>query len=233
MWRSPPDSLSVAVSLHHALSFAMFDAADPAFFAWASYTIPRDTPRVSGWAQQRLALVSSGTAVGQRCYRGDLVACRIALLLAPEADPVLTWHDSVTRRRLVRRHGALARRRDQNEERRCLAGSDAACIAVLQQFPPSAFREPGASALRVGFLKHALAVGGPGAIERLLGVHTSPAGRLEAAARQPLDSVIGSWQARVKHTRAPSEDLTIGITMVSLLWTTAIGALALRSSRWR
>lgn len=233
-WRAPVDSASIAQSLHHAMMHAAFAAADAAFLAWAGNAIPNDTLRASEWANQRLLLVSAQSAVGGRCYAGDRKACRIALLLTPGSDPVLDWHDSMTRRRLVRRHGAMARRMDSRAERQCLAGSDDACIELLQLFPSAAFREPAALGLRLGFLRHALAVGGTGAVARLLTASTaSPTERLAAAAGVPIDSLIGSWQARVRETRAPSEDLTFGITIMSLAWVAGIGALSLRSSRWR
>lgn len=233
-WRSPADSADMAATLRYAMTYSVFAAADPAFFAWAGNAIPTDTLHVTDWANQRLVLVSSSSAVGGRCYRGDVQACRIALMLSSGADPILDWHDSTTRRRLVRRHGTLARRLDSRAERQCLAGSDAACISLLQLLPAGTLREPAAVALRSGFLRHVLAVGGAGAVERLLaGSGVSPTSRLEAAARLPLDAVIGSWQTRVRDTRAPSEDLTIGIAMMSVAWAAGMGALSLRSSRWR
>lgn len=233
-WRSSVDSASLAASLLHAMIYAAFAVADPDFFAWAGNRIPDDALRPSEWANQRLLLLSSSSAVGGWCFRGDLAACKTALLLSVSADPIRDWHDTTTRRRLVERHGALARRMDARAEQQCVAGSDTACITLLHLFPPESFREPVAASLRFGLVKHALAVGGAGAAERLLTVDTDkPAARLEAAARMPIDSLVGSWQSRVRETRAPSEDLTIGITIMSLVWATGMGALSLRSSRWR
>lgn len=233
-WRAPVDSTSLAATLLHAMTYATFAAVDPAFFAWTGNAIPDDTLLASEWAAQRLLLVSAPSAVGGRCYRGDRDACRIALLLSPVSDPILEWHDSATRRELVRAHGPAARRMDARAEQQCLAGSDAACVALLRLLPPETTREPAPVRLRIGLLRHALHVGGAGAIERMLtGSAQNPAARLEAAAGVPIDSLIGSWQARVRETRAPSEDLTIGITIMSLAWATGMGALSLRSSRWR
>lgn len=233
-WRSPVDSANLAASLLHAMTYAAFAVADPEFFAWAGNGIPDDTLRASEWANQRLLLLSSASAVGSRCFRGDLPACKTALLLSRSSDPIREWHDSTTRRRLVERHGALARRMDARAERQCAAGSDTACITLLHLFPPGTFREPVAASLRFGLVRHALAVGGAGSAERLLTANADdPAARLEAAARMPIDSLVGGWQARVRDTRAPSEDLTIGITIMSLAWATGMGGLSLRSSRWR
>jgi hypothetical protein len=233
-WRSPADSASIAAALQYAMTYMVFAASDPAFFAWAGSVIPGDTLNASEWANQRLLLVSSASAVAGRCYRGDIQACRTALMLMPGSDPILDWHDSTTRRRLVRRHGALARRLDARAEQQCLGGSDASCVSLLQLFPSGTFREPTAVALRSAFLRHALAVGGAGAVERLLVANSgSPTTRLEAAAQLPVDSLIGRWQMRVRETRAPSQDLTVGIAIMSVAWAAGMGALSLRSSRWR
>jgi hypothetical protein len=232
-WRGPVDSASIAASLHHAITYAAFAVPDPALFAWAGNAIPDDTVLVSEWANQRLLLISSASAVGTRCYEGDINACRIALMLS-RADPIREWHDSTTRRNLVRRRGELARRMDARAEQQCLAGSDASCIALLQVFPASTFHEPAVVTLRFGLLRHALSLGGAGSTERLLMASAgSPSDRLEAAARMPIDSLIRSWQTRVRETHAPSEDLTFGITIMSLAWAAGMGALSLRSSRWR
>jgi hypothetical protein len=233
-WRAPVDSASIAGTLQFAMTYTAFAVSDAAFFAWAGNSIPDDTLNASEWANQRLHLVSSTSAVGSRCFRGDIQACRVALMLTPGSNPIHDWHDSTTRRRLVRRHGALARRVDARGEQQCLAGSDADCIALLELFPAETFREPTAPALRSGLLRHAVAVGGAGSVERLLELNgVNSTARLEAAARLPMDSLIGSWRARVRDTRAPSEDLTVGITIMSLAWATGMGALSLRSSRWR
>lgn len=233
-WRGRGDSADIAASLYHAMTYAMYTAADPAFFAWAGYSIPADTVTAAGWADQRLALVSATSALGRRCYEGEVSACKIALLLSPTADPVLEWHDSTSRRRLVRRNRAMARRIDAIVDRQCQGGSDVACIALLRQFPSGTFREPAPVALRAGFLKHAVAVGGSGAVDRLLAPGAGNYSvRLERASGLPIDSLVASWQTRVRHTHAPSEDLTIGIAIMALAWATGIGALSLRSSRWR
>lgn len=150
-WRAPVDSAELSAALHRAISYAAFTAVDPDFFAWAGNAIPGDTLRASDWANQRLLLVSAPTAVGGRCYRGDKEACRIALLLSPESDPVLQWHDSTTRRRLVRRHAAMARRMDARAEQQCLEGADAACITLLQLFPGKTFGSRPRSASASGF----------------------------------------------------------------------------------
>lgn len=233
-WRGQSDSASIAQTLRFATTFATFAVASPSLLSWAGSALPTDTLRASDWANLRLLLVSSNTAVADRCYRGDAHACRVALMLAPSGDPVLDWHDSTTRRTLVHRFGAYARRMDQGAVQQCLGGSDSACVAVLLLFPREMFREPTASGLRSGFLRYAVAVGGAGAVERLLITDAvDPMARLEAASQVPIDSLIGSWRARIRETRAPSDDLTFGITIMSLAWVTGMGALSLRSSRWR
>lgn len=232
-WRGSVDSATMASSLAHALLYAAFSASGSAFFAWAGNALPGPELTKSEWAEQRLLLVSARTAVGSRCYQGDLEACKRALLIEPAADPVMDWHDSTTRRQLVRRHGALARRIDVAATRQCESGSDSSCVRLLREFPERHFAEPAAGALRSAMLRHALAIGGDRAIERLLTASAEPAARLASAAGVPLDTLLRGWQRRVHDTQAPSEDLSAGITLMTLAWATGLGALSLRSSRWR
>ncbi|MGH7636241.1 MAG: hypothetical protein ACREOK_01215 [Gemmatimonadaceae bacterium] len=232
-WRGAVDSVTIGSSLAHALSYAAFSASGSAFFAWAGNTVPGGELTKSDWAEQRLLLVSTRTAVGSRCYQGDLEACKHSLLIERAADPIMEWHDSTTRRQLVRRNGALARRIDVVATRQCEAGADSSCVRLLRAFPESHFREPAAVALRSAILRHALAIGGEGAIERLLTASPEPAARLASASGMPIDTLLRGWQRRVHDTHAPSEDLSVGITLMALAWATGLGALSLRSSRWR
>ena len=232
-WRGTLDSATIASSLAHALSYAAFSASGPTFFAWAGNTVPGGEVTKSDWAEQRLLLVSARSAVGSRCYEGDLEACKHALLIERAADPIMEWHDSTTRRQLVRRHGALARRIDVAATLQCEAGSDSSCVRLLREFPESHFREPAAGALRSTILRHALAIGGEGAVERLLTASPEPAARLASASGVPIDSLLRGWQRRVHDTHAPSEDLSVGITLMALAWAAGLGSLSLRSSRWR
>lgn len=232
-WRSPVDPGSIAASLAHAMTYAAFSISGPSFFAWAANALPGGPISESSWADQRLQLVSSRSAVGPRCYAGDLAACKSALLITPTTDPVMQWHDTATRRQMVRRNGAMARRIDGAATRQCEHGSDSSCIWLLRQFPASSHREPAPAGLRAAVLRHALAVGGDGAVARLLTAPEEPAARLEAAAGVPLDTLLIGWRKRVRETRVPSSDLSVGITLMALGWATGLGALSLRSSRWR
>lgn len=232
-WRGSVDAATIASSLGHALFYAAFSASGPAFFAWAGNALPGAELTKSEWAEQRLLLVSARTAVASRCYQGDLEACKRALLIERASDPVMDWHDSTTRRQVIRRNGALARRIDVAATEQCEAGSDSSCVSLLREFPENRFREPAAGALRSAMLRHAVAVGGDGAIERLLTAPPEPAARLALAAGMPIDTLLHGWQQRIHDTHAPSEDLSLGITIMALAWATGLGALSLRSSRWR
>ena len=233
-WRAPADSASIAEAMGNAIVQAAFATSGPAFATWASDELPRRHPLSEAqWAHQRLLLIAARSAVGSRCFHGDLEACRYALLLTTPVDPVMQWHDSATRRELVRRRGTLARRIDAAAKRQCDAGSDSSCIRLLRQFPSGIHREPAPSRLRSDLLRHALVIGGSHAMERLLTAPDDPAQRLEAAAGVPLDTLLAGWQRRVRQTRAPSEDLSFDITLMALAWVTGLGALSLRSSRWR
>ena len=180
-----------------------------------------------------MLLVSSASSVGARCHAGDLVACRATLLLTPPADPVMDWHDATTRRSLVLRARAAAERTDPRAVGECEAGSDSACVWVLQHAPPGVIEEPVHPVVRLGLARFAVAIGGRGALQRFA---ASPPGleqRIAAAANAPIDTVLSQWNRRIRDTRLPSHNIGPGIIMATVLWIGGLGALSLRSSRWR
>jgi hypothetical protein len=210
----------------------VFHAADPVFFRWMGDFVPRDSLSSVEWIGLRMALVSAGSAVGPRCHRGDLAACRLVLGLVPVVDPVLQWHDAVTRRRIVRQRSGEARRLSGPMTRDCERGTDSACVVLIRQFAEP-LGDPGGPAARFSLARTAVALGGDGALTRLLASSGTPEAHLVAAAGLPMDSIVAHWHARVRDTRIPSRDLTAEIVLVATAWVTGLGLLSLRSSRWR
>jgi hypothetical protein len=76
-------------------------------------------------------------------------------------------------------------------------------------------------------------MGGGGAYERVLHTDDQVTDQLTAAAGTGIDSLVRSWRTHVMSARTEANMMTPGIAMVALFWTTTLGALALRSSRWR
>jgi hypothetical protein len=123
--------------------------------------------------------------------------------------------------------------------RECVAGSDAACVAHLALLagpaPPEEY-----AAVRPLLLRHALRLGGPGALARLAGAEPTSheAGEamrpwLEAAAGAPMEAVVSGWLQEVRAAR-PDAWAGLGRSQgTTLLWVLLFMALATRSTRWR
>ena len=171
--------------------------------------------------------------MGRRCYAGDLRACSQTLQLSPVGDPIREWYEPSDLRRIVKRGELTALRVDGLGTRRCLDGDDLACATVLRGFPPNMLPEPAPAQSRAALARVALRMGGEGAIERMLEGDRQPLERLSHAARAPVDSILRVWQRAAQDVRASSRDLSAEIVFGALFWSLALGALSLRSSRWR
>jgi hypothetical protein len=227
-----PDAVPVSRMLFNAVSRALATSLDPSLIHWLGAPPPVDTAPSYAWTNARIELLSATSTVARRCYAGDMDACKITLGLAPTTDPATQWFDAADRRRLIQSHASWGYSSPSGEFQ-CLAGSDSVCIEILRRHP---YRMPGAPAVqthRVALAQMAIALGGPGATERLLMTAGTPSERLAAAARLPADSLIRLWRQRVRDARIASDDMSVGIAASSLVWVLACAALALRSSRWR
>lgn len=202
---------------------------------WLGGALPVDTSTTDDWRAVRLDLVSSRAKVSHLCYAGDLAACKVTLGLVEAHDPVTTWYDSATRRSAVyavRRFGGL----DRWLTTSCLAGRDSACIVLLRTSPSlqSWSSAPGSPRARVTLVQQAFAVGGPSALDRLaVSNDSSAAGAISALANAPVDSVVSQWQRHAHDGGIESAIATPVIVMASLGWVLAMGAISLRSPRWR
>ena len=118
---------------------------------------------------------------------------------------------------------------------RCLDGSDKECIALMRTsehlglsiIPPSS---PGT---RNTVIQQAFAMGGAGALQRLITEGTSPSERLAAAAKVPIDTLLAHWVSNVRTRGVVSETLTPGMAIIAIIWIVVIGMLSLANSRWR
>ncbi len=232
LW-GPVDTPQMLASwLRQEATQALARDLDRTFDNWLGGIAVFDTLATGSWIQLRLQLVSSPATISRRCYAQDIPACLKLLGLTPTADPAREWFDAKARRALVEREKRTSYRRvGVALTDACLAGGDAACLRVLETGEIGLYTFlPGH---RVSLLQHAIQLGGPGAVARLYATGRTPTEHLEDVARLPVDSLVSSWARRVRDTRVPSENLTPGISVVSLAWIGIFGALALRSSRWR
>ena len=216
---------------HHQISYHPLGFSKPG----TAVVLPVDTSTNDDWRSVRLELVSSRAKVARRCYAGDLAACKVTLGLAEEADPVTTWYDAEDRRAAV----AVGNRfegLDRALSTSCLAGRDGDCITLLRTSLAlqSWSSPPGSARARMTFARQALEMGGQGSLDRIAA--TSPdstTAAFGALANAPLDSVVAQWQRHAHDGGIESEIATPVIVLASLGWVLAIGAVSLRSPRWR
>ncbi|HKR55135.1 MAG TPA: hypothetical protein VJS20_02465 [Gemmatimonadales bacterium] len=204
-------------------------------------------PQLNGWLSQGITLrparyaspdlyeelVTSPSPLARSCFVGDLTACRSALGLAPAIDAATEWYDAPGRRALVRN----LRRDPQNPVwyEQCVEQAvDVACIHILRGPDSIHTSAPLNAGSRELLVRLALAEGGPLAFHRLLGsAGRSLKQRLEITSGVSSDSLLGRWHATVVANRPEPVMLTAGTGWVALVWALALGALVLRSSRWR
>lgn len=225
------DSRSIARAIEAHVVWLVGTNGKPVFDKWFTGGLPLDTATNTDWRSIRLELVSSGIIIGRRCYTGDLGACRAVLGLASDRDPITAWYDSSDRRAAVR---AISEQfpRDVAHAKLCLSGHDADCIAVMRS--RDVFLIPPGSALaRTALLQQAIALGGVGLLDRLAASRDSAPDVVSAVANAPLDSVVARWQRHAHDGGIESESATPVVAMTALGWVLVMGAISLRSSRWR
>jgi len=227
------DTALVSTSMRIYAPSLVFRDASPSFSGWLSNQVSLDSLSRDDWRGLRLALVSSPAAVGRRCYEGDLRACALALGITAPRDTVREWFDATDRLRIVKRSKGVATRVDAAATARCLEGQDFSCVALLRQYPSPGVPAPLPASTRASLARFAITLGGEGAVDRMLGEERAPMERIAAAARVPADTVLRRWQLSTRNQRSSSRDLTPEIAIASIFWSLALGALSLRSSRWR
>ena len=227
--------VDVAYQLARMAGSQLAAPSDTALKHWLGSALLIDAPLASMNARVYVELVTAPSRAVHRCYAADLEACAAALGLSPPGvDRVTTWYDPAERRAIVRQTigtppGIVLR---PAVDACVLSGSDSACLDVLRAAnvaPPLSSDAPQTLArLVMGSDRTAFArlTARRGAGEPL------PA-RLAAAARQPLDSLIGRWRAKVMAARPRPVTFAATIGWTALGWTLIFGFLALRSTRWR
>ena len=227
------DTALVASSIRIYEPFLIVRQTSLSFIGWMGGFVSLDSLTRDDWKAIRFGLVSSPAAVARRCYAGDLGACAVTLQFTPVSDTVLQWYDARDRQRIVKRSENTALRIDGLGTKRCIEGNDASCVVLLRKYPPGMLPVPASLQARTTLTRLAIHLGGSGAVERMLDGDREPLERLSAAARMPVDSLVSHWQTSARTIRASSRDLSAEIVLGALFWSVALGALSLRSSRWR
>ncbi|MEX0692650.1 MAG: hypothetical protein WD043_12490 [Gemmatimonadales bacterium] len=207
---------------------------------WTGIPIDVDSARTFREAYVDMATALPGAA--SLCLAGAVSDCAVALGIdRPEHPPWAYWNPD-GRRAVVER---LARSYQFSDGRRrmigeCLQdGLDQSCIAYLDLTFASNVGfllqlAPLGSAPRQTVLLVAMRMGGPGALGRLLADRSpTPRGAIEAAAGQPLESVLTVWHSAVTATNPEAQAATSGARLATLFWSLVFGAMALGGTRWR
>ena len=196
--------------------------------------------RRNGWSGSYLPsvyveLATSSSAVGRKCFAGDLTACRAALELDPVSDPIAEWYDTQDLRRFIERAGMSRGWGSAEEWIPCVQeGDDTACDRLFRARLDGSVLHPVSPMAHQTLAETALQMGGDGAYGRMLqtGV-TTIADWIAAVAAAPADSVIARWHSNVVAARPASTTLTAATGWAALAWIVVLATIATRSTRWR
>lgn len=189
-------------------------------------------PRERAYVQ----LVTAPSRAVRQCFLGDVPACRDALSLTDAPDLLTRWYGPHERRALVTSVYAVnfSRGAPQTAFRSCHAGSDSACLRLLESLPQGALLRPLDHEARFTLLELALRLGGRPALPRLLATKDQGvAERLAAAAGIGVDSLVAHWCAEIRAARPVPVALPPWGAWVAIGWMSVFAAFGLGSSRWR
>ncbi len=179
-------------------------------------------------AGRELAL--SWASAGRRCAAGSVAACRAVITVRPNARNLTLYFEPSDYRAVVT-SGQLPTDADSvlfASRRRCLAGSDSACVNVIPAL--GKIPDPFSGGLRATLVHHALEMGGMSALARLRErqSETDPLAVLSHVAGVSEDSLLRSWQVRVSE-RVAAERYSPGRDALAAFgWTALVLVGALR-----
>jgi hypothetical protein len=201
---------------------------------WLGASIPVQTVTARALASGRVDLVLSRSEVAHNCAIGKQGGCARVLGLVPVDDPAFTLFDQRQRLDMIEWYSFVLQRRDPGRYARCVSGGHpATCDSLVHSIPPDAIPKPASPAVRLNLVQYTLMLGGDHAFDRLANPSGSIADRIAAAAKMPVDSVIGRWRSNLMDSPPSSTAIDAMTAISSLAWACVCGALALRSSRWR
>lgn len=219
----------------------------PELRSWLSAKVPVERPTAVDWAGGWQELVLYPSLPARSCSAGDVRACRVALALASEADPVRNWYDPSLRRVLAQRWLRSFRGDDRSVEfskrtdqtapvRACAEGDDDACLQFLQDRALGAnMVEPGPKVLRALLVRFAFTLGADSSAKQRAAYAPGATveERLAQASGLPFDELLRQFAARLSAPRQVRSSRTPARLWAGSLWCLCVGALSLRSSRWR
>lgn len=113
--------------------------------------------------------------------------------------------------------------------RRCFVRDIQACVLALTGDASPAMSSP----TRLSLIQHALELGGDGSYARLIDGAPGVATALERAAKQSVESVVGSWRDAAEDARPRVHAGVARAGFWTVVWLLGLALFAMRSTRWR
>lgn len=197
------------------------------FVKWLSDWAPLGPPTANDWQRVATELATSRSSLARSCLTTEVTACRTVLDLpdVPPGDRRHAWYRPEDFPALV---AEWAPRDSESKalRARCVEdGLAAACESAFNVMPPA---RPLSEYPKVMLLKYAIAKGGSGAYQRLIGATGTPAEILATAARAPIDTLLAGWRAATVSAPVPRSRPGIAELAAIAVWTLAFGTLAAR-----
>jgi hypothetical protein len=236
---SEPSDSDLASALMAVEAGLLMSELDDSLVEWIDGAMLASVHRQVEWESSYFDLLTAPSRVARKCYEGDFGQCRVALGLTRSTNPAFEWYDGPQRVGLVARMGFI---RGNSPSRRwtgpyndcAIHEISAACDDLLRTIDPALIPRPLGSATRALFLALALQTGGAESFARLRKTRGRPVGeRLSASAALPLDSLLARWHASVIRARPRPVAVAPRAAVTALFWGLLLGAVSLRSTRWR
>lgn len=215
------------------------DLRNTQIYGWVREAV-RDPGEAWAWVYRRAA--TRPAKVLRDCLEGVEGACWSALAVDRPQDAITSWYTSEERRLLVETNGRFRGREFRAARDACVEqGDQARCDALLQELADrwggryymDAFSPLGWQS-RATLLWTALTMGGEGAWGRLLeDPEMSVGDALRYAAGHSTEEIEAEWRRRLLEHRPQTQAGLARTKWTALFWILLIGALAMRSTRWR
>lgn len=219
----------------------------PELRSWIGAAVPVERPAAIDWVAGWKELVLYPSLPARSCSAGDVRACRVALALVSEADPVRNWYDPALRQVLAQRWLRSFRGNERSVQfsnrtdqvapvRACAAGDDDACVQFLQDRALGAnMVEPGPKVLRALLVRFAFTQGADSTAKQQAAYAPGATveERLSQASGLPFDELVRQFATQLRAPRQARPSRVPARLWASSLWCLCVGALSLRSTRWR
>lgn len=185
----------------------------------------------------RLEIGVAGSQPARDCFAESARACALVLdLHGPSNDPLAAWYAPEDYRGVAERI-ALAPtdgRDAPRQQRECLTGDRNTCHQLLRSLDRVRIPAPMLQGPRLSLLRHALQLGGTGALQRLRTTPGDIGARLVSASGTDEASLLASWRTTITDPTQASVRPEPVVVLASLCWLMTLGAFGYtRISRCR